>query len=118
LHRIKAFSPSIDIGDGWYKAFCRRNPGITERTPQSLAQQRAAVTRKQIQEWMEQATATLDIEAPGALDDPRRVFNADESGFSIHAVSKRVLAEKGQSQVYQRASKSREQITVLVCAKL
>ena len=92
-----------------------RNPGISERTPQSLAKERAVVSENDIKEWMAEAKTTLEVEAPEALKDKRRCFNGDEVGYPLDVVSKRVLARTGQKQVYQRASGKHEQITVFAC---
>ena len=58
----------------------------------------------------------LDWPGDDILGDPKRIFNADESGFPISPTSKRVLAEKGQKQIYQQRSGKKEQLIVMVCA--
>jgi hypothetical protein len=105
-------------GNGWFRAFMKRNPGLAFRTPQSLAQERASVSRQMVEEWMQGVKDDLKLDWPNdpILDDGRRIFNADESGFPISPKSRRVLAALGQKQVYQRGSGKHEQITVMVCA--
>lgn len=49
------------------------------------------------------------------ISDPRRVFNADESGFPICVKSTKVLAPTGSRHVYQVLPGDKTQITVLAC---
>lgn len=49
------------------------------------------------------------------ISDPRRIFNADESGFPISIKSSKVLAPKGAKHVYQVISSDKSQITVMAC---
>ena len=37
----------------------------------------------------------------GATEDPRRIFNADESGFLLGECVSRVVAAKGSKKVYK-----------------
>ena len=47
--------------------------------------------------------------------NPRRWYNADESGFPLCLKGGKVLAMKGSSNVYQVTSSDKTQITVLAC---
>ena len=46
--------------------------------------------------------------------NPRRIFNADESGFPLSVKPDRVLASKGSKNDYQVVSNTKLQIAVLV----
>ena len=83
--------------------------------PQSLARARALVTAGEVKGWMEHAEVILKLEAPDALQDPKRMFNGDEFGVPLNQKAKSVLAATGQRQVYQRCADTREQITVYAC---
>ncbi|XP_060565599.1 uncharacterized protein LOC132724685 [Ruditapes philippinarum] len=48
------------------------------------------------------------------LKNPRRVFNADESGFPLAVKSGRVIAPLGARHVYQVVTNTKTQITVMV----
>ena len=49
------------------------------------------------------------------MSDPRRIFNADESGFPLSVKSSQVLAPKGAKHVYQVVNSDKTQITVMAC---
>ena len=49
------------------------------------------------------------------MSDPRKVFNADESGFPLAAMTSRVLAPKWAPNVYSIATSDKTQITALAC---
>ena len=49
------------------------------------------------------------------INDPKRLFNADESGFPLSVNGGKVLAERGQKHVYQVTTTDKTQITVLAC---
>ena len=76
---------------------------------------KADVTQEEIDKWFGEAKTVLLIEAPEALNDPRRIFNCDESGFPLNQKSQRGLCEVGRRQVYQKSTDRKEQITVIVC---
>ncbi len=70
-----------------------------------------------VETWFTTLCSYLRNEVEGweaMMKDPRRVFNADESGFPLCAMSGRVLAQKGAKHVYQIVS-SKTQITVMAC---
>ena len=48
------------------------------------------------------------------LQDPSRVFNLDESGFSLCPKGDKVLGIKGQKNVYELADRDKENVTVLL----
>ncbi|KAL8565339.1 hypothetical protein ACOMHN_029034 [Nucella lapillus] len=53
---------------------------------------------------------------PTLLSCPERIFNADESGFSICPKTKRVITMMGTKHVYSVTSGTRQQVTVLACS--
>uniref|UniRef100_A0A1X7UEV0 HTH CENPB-type domain-containing protein n=1 Tax=Amphimedon queenslandica TaxID=400682 RepID=A0A1X7UEV0_AMPQE len=105
--------PNNIPGKDWWYAFLRRHPEITLRTPQALEACRAkACTPKAISSWYidyEQFLLTNDLR-----DQPQRIWNCDESGFSLCPKSGKVLAASGTKTVYY-ATSSKGQITVLAC---
>ena len=102
-------------GDYWYAAFRRRNPSISERMSQTLGKQQADITIDVIEEWFGSLMLYLST-MEGAMDmvrDPRRSFNADESGFPLCPRTSKVLAPKGSKQVYHVGASGKTQITVM-----
>ena len=105
-------------GKDWYYGFMRRHPELAERTAMALGHQRALITQSMIDTWFLGLQSYLKKEVPGweeMLKDPRRSFNADESGFPLCVNTGKVLAEKGARHVYQVTSSTKQQITVMVC---
>lgn len=90
-------------GKDWYHAFRRRNPSVTVRVPQSLGHERAAITEGMIHNWYHKLMEFLQKEVPdweAMIKDPRRIFNADESGFPLCVKSDKVLAPVGSKHIY------------------
>lgn len=50
------------------------------------------------------------------MNDPRRVFNTDESAFFLQPKSGRVLVRKGEKNVYNSSGDDKENLTVLITA--
>ena len=50
------------------------------------------------------------------FQDPSRIYNADESGFSLCPKLSKVLNPVGTSTVYSFTNNSKTQITVMACA--
>ena len=86
-------------GKKWFQIFQKRHPEIKMRTPMSLGHERSVVNIEMITGWYDGVTKFLKKEVPDyetLLTSPRRVFNADESGFPLAPKPGRVLAEKEQ----------------------
>ena len=103
-------------GKDWFRRFTLRHPEVTLRKPMSLGHERAQVTMEKIQGWYAGVKMFLQKEIPNyeeLLSDPRRIFNADESGFPLQAKGGRVLAPAGARHVYQVVTNNTTQITVM-----
>jgi hypothetical protein len=96
----------------------KRHPDISERTASTLGHQRAIVNQAMIANWFQNLTTYLKTEVDDwerLVGDPKRFFNADESGFPLCVNTGKVLAEKGVRHVYQVTSSNKQQITVMAC---
>jgi hypothetical protein len=73
------------------------------------------VSEKDIRKWFTEIRCYIDEEDLfEVIQDPRRVFNADETGFNICPKTGKVLAEKGCKNVYEiEKGPAKENITVL-----
>nr|CAI5843653.1 unnamed protein product [Callosobruchus analis] len=102
-------------GKKWYQSFLRRNPELTERTPENISNGRAAVTEDKIRKWFAELLEHLEaIGTSDILTVPNRIFNGDETSFYICPKSGRVLASRGYKNVYKIVNgKEKEAITVL-----
>ncbi|XP_068084186.1 tigger transposable element-derived protein 2-like [Anabrus simplex] len=102
-------------GRTWFSSFLRRNPKISSRVAQNLTSTRAAVREEGIQNWYREVEIYLkDKGLFSVLQDPTRVFNADESAFFLNPKGSKVLAQKGDKSVYQQVNPDeKECLTVL-----
>lgn len=103
-------------GDTWFKAFLKRHPQISERHAESINLGRALVNEASIRKWHSDLQNYLNSEnAQDILNEPRRIFNADESGFLTNPETGLVLAPKGMGNFYSiNTGSEKESITVLV----
>jgi hypothetical protein len=91
-------------GKDWVYGFSKRNPGIAQRTAKTYGHQRTYISKEMVDEWFTNLNDYLKVEVPDwkrMINDPRRCFYADKSGFPICINTGKVLAEKGVRHVYQ-----------------
>ncbi|XP_063385493.1 uncharacterized protein LOC134671563 [Cydia fagiglandana] len=102
-------------GDGWWKAFLKRHPRLTIRTSEGVSKASSYVSEKDIRGWFaEISDYAKEKDLTPILNDPNRIFNADETNFQICVKTGQVLAEKGAKNVYNiEQSQAKESITVL-----
>ncbi|GFO19616.1 LOW QUALITY PROTEIN: tigger transposable element-derived protein 6-like protein [Plakobranchus ocellatus] len=101
--------------DKWFRLFRKRHTEIVFRKPQLLGKQRALVSKKDILDWFFNFSQVVkDIDA-SILLEPERICNCDESGFSLNALSGRVLSYLENKFVYQVGSEAKTLITALIC---
>ena len=84
---------------------------------------RKQVTKHGIKAWFLGLKAylaeehNLDCKTFFVPENSHRVFNLDETGFPLCGSNKlKIVTEKGSKNVYNVATESKEQITVLDCA--
>ena len=94
-------------GKDWMQAFFKRHPEVAERTSQALGKERAVVSKESLQAWFEEMKAYMDNIDPSILTSPERIFNADESGFSVCPKTKKIIGPTGAKHVYAVTSGSR-----------
>ncbi|CAB3251777.1 unnamed protein product [Arctia plantaginis] len=102
-------------GKKWYSSFMKRHPTIAERTAQKLCTARDNVTQDDIEKWFSEVETDLKERGLiGILKNPQRIFNTDESAFFFNPKLGRVLAKKGDKNVYSSSGDDKENLTVLV----
>lgn len=103
-------------GRTWVKAFIRRNPTISMRISQNLTASRARVTGAHLSEWYKRVYKELEDSGHAhILNDASRIFNCDETAFFLAPKGPKVLARKGEKNVYQQVNADdKECLTVLV----
>lgn len=102
-------------GKKWYQSFLRRNPELSERTPENISKGRAVVTEEGIRKWFGELLKHLEEKnASDILTMPDRIFNGDETSFYICPKSGKVIAPRGYKNVYKIVKgKEKEAVTVL-----
>lgn len=122
LLKKKKSNPFKDNRPGrhWYEGFLRRHPEISKRMSQNLINSRAILTEAQIRNWFQEIEQYLqENDLIGIVNDPRRIYNADESAFFLCPKGKKVLALRGSKTVYNHtANDEKECITTLITGKL
>lgn len=118
IKELKRKNPFKDDRPGrkWYYSFLKRNPEVSTRTAQNLTLSRASVTKEHLDHWfLEISTYLKEHKFDEVLNDPKRIFNGDESAFFLNPKGSKVLAQKGDKTVYQQVnSDEKECLTVLV----
>lgn len=105
-------------GKKWLALFLKRHPSISKRVVEKLTARRAAVSETDLRNWFHEIKVYLKDESYfDILQDPDRVFNADEAAFMLCPKSEKVLGIRGQKNVYEvTGNNDKESITVLVNA--
>ncbi|XP_062551536.1 uncharacterized protein LOC134216729 [Armigeres subalbatus] len=102
-------------GKKWLKLFMQRRPNVVLRTPEFITSASAKVSPDNIRSWFHKVKAYLaEKYLMHILDDPRRVFNGDETCFHLNPKSKAVLALRGSRNVYDvERNSSKLNVTVM-----
>lgn len=102
-------------GEKWFKGFLRRNPSIAERRADPIKKARATVTEPAIRKWFDELYEYFqDEDSLDILQEPRRIFNSDESGFQTCPATGKVLGPVSYNNFYEiKMGKDKEQLTVL-----
>ncbi|KAI4465086.1 reverse transcriptase [Holotrichia oblita] len=101
--------------EGWYKAFLRRHPELTITTAEGVTSASANVAENDIRKWFSEIRTYLDSKGYlNILDDATRVFNGDETCFSLCPKNTKVLAPRGSRNVYEvEQGSTKSTITVM-----
>lgn len=92
-----------------------RHPSISVRTSEHVTGASANVGEKDIRKWFSDIHKYVDDNnLSDIFNDPARLFNGDETGFSLCPKTKNVLAPKGYKDVYEVAiGNPKENLTVM-----
>lgn len=117
LNRPNCFVDSVP-GEKWLALFLNRNPQIAERVSQPLTTSRANVTEAKIRAWfVEIKNYVKEKGLESVFENPKRIFNADETAFFLCPKGNKVLAKKGEKTIHsQTGNDEKECLTVLVTA--
>ncbi|CAI6359928.1 unnamed protein product [Macrosiphum euphorbiae] len=92
-----------------------RHPKLSTRTSEHVTAASSCISEKDIRKWFNDIHQYLKEEnLCDILNDPSRIFNGDETGFSLCPKTKTVLAPKGSKDVYEVAvGNSKDNLTVM-----
>lgn len=102
-------------GNKWLKLFLKRHPSLSLRTPQKLSKTRARITEEDCRKWFQEAGQYLEQNnLMDVFHDKRRIFNCDETALYLNPKEGKVLALRGDKNVYRVAGNDeKENLTVL-----
>lgn len=85
-------------GRKWYKGFMTRHKNeISKRTSQNLTPARASVSEENLRAWHAEVQKYLTEESLlDVINDPKRIFNMDESAFYLSPKDNQVITKKGK----------------------
>ena len=98
----------------WYQLFLIHNPNLVLHQVHLLSKLFAGVSHHVLDIWFHELheylleTDNLDI-----LNQPKCIYNCDETGFPMAPSPMKVIASKGDPHVYQQGTSMKAQITVL-----
>lgn len=115
LNRPNPFKDGVP-GKKWFLGFMQRHPAVSKRVAQNLPTSRNQVTEEALRAWFDRVRTYFENNnLLQVFEDPKRIFNCDETGFFLCPKDKQVLVKKGSKRVYNRvANDDKECLTVLV----
>ena len=117
IKRLKWETKFVDgcLGEQWYRLFLKHFPNLKLHQAQLLSHQHAGISHNALNVWYHELFKYLEeMGNLSILNEPLRIFNADETGFPMAPWPRKVLAGKGDPNVYQQGSSNKSQITVLM----
>ncbi|XP_055708637.1 uncharacterized protein LOC129804902 [Phlebotomus papatasi] len=96
----------------WYYGFLKRNPQISQKKAEYVNRARGSVTEEKIRAWFQDVVEQLGDNI-GILNEPKRVFNMDETGFNLAPRGELVLGRKNHHVYVESGNSDKENITTL-----
>ena len=102
-------------GKHWLKGFFGRHPELSIRTTLQIGKERALISSDKVEKWFTDFRSYIENELgdKDLLSDPSRIYNADESGFSLCLKGNQVIGYKGAPVVYHFGNSDKSQLTVM-----
>jgi hypothetical protein len=103
-------------GKKWMRLFLNRHPHISKRHAEVISKARASITEPIIRKWFNVLHQHLQEENAGdILEDPKRIFNLDETGVQLCPKTGVILAPKNYRAMYDVASGQEKQCITVLC---
>ncbi|KAI4463196.1 hth cenpb-type dna-binding domain [Holotrichia oblita] len=101
-------------GRKWFQGFLRRHPTISLKSAEKLTGYRGLLTEAQIRNWFAEVFSYLEVNNYcDILEDGSSIFNADETAFALCPKTAKVLAPRGEKNVYD-VSRNSENENIMV----
>lgn len=102
-------------GHDWYYSFMARNSAIVKpRKETPLEMCRAKLSKEKIDHWY--STYRDFVVSKGLIDSPKRIWNADETGFSMGSTAGKVIGPIRQGNVpHITGGHSKQRYSVMFC---
>lgn len=89
-------------GIHWYKGFLNRHPNLTTRTVEAVTKTSSTIAENNIRNWFQNIEKYLNEKNYlGIFQDPKRVYNGNETCFMLSPEEDKVIAPRGARNVYQ-----------------
>ena len=86
------------------KSFFNQHPHISHRTPETVTKNCKNFTEKAVREWFDEVKKYVkEKKIEHVLNDPRRLFNCDESGFKFCPKKQTMIAMNRMSSYVRMA---------------
>ena len=115
VNKVQPGSMPYLSGEQWYRLFLQHFPDLKFHQTQLLSHQHAGISQNALNQWYWELFEYLEETGNlSLLDKPLQIFNTDEMGFPMAPQPTKVLAGKGDPNVYQQGSSDKSQITILM----
>ena len=105
---------SVNLSNGWWHNFKKRNPSLRLRCGDSTATVRmAAVNPENINDYFDLLQEIFD--EYDFHEHPEAIYNMDETGMPLEPRPPKIIAQKGQKKIRYQTSGQKQQITVIGC---
>ncbi|KAJ4449181.1 hypothetical protein ANN_00577 [Periplaneta americana] len=102
-------------GVDWFRAFLKRNSGLSLRKPEDLSRTRAeGLCKEEVDHYFSILKQVLNDYQ--LFDKPHCIYNMDESGFPLNNRPLKIVSQKGKREVVSLTNVERGQnVTVVAC---
>ena len=111
---IEGKGKHVEISNGWWESFKKRNPKLILRLASPLSYVRAIASDRDTLDCYYNLLEKTLLEN-GLLENPCNIFNCDETGMPLDSTGLRIVVEIGVKNPVHINSGCKSQITVLAC---
>ena len=111
---IEGKGKHVEISNGWWESFKKRNPKLILRLASPLSYARAIASDRDTLDCYYNLLEKTLLEN-GLSENPCNIFNCDETGMPLDSTGLRIVVEIGVKNPVHINSGCKSQITVLAC---